>query len=139
MALEIEFERPYQRNEHESLQNTIIKYVRYNIKSMYPERIIHSMIDEHVKKFVPYSDECEYQSVYRSKDEYKPWGVATISHPPLKRNHNKIRKFEKDGYKFDELNKLGKKHIILLRNSIPFFIRVIYHNLILKLSITIGR
>ena len=38
MVSEIEYERPYQRNEHESFQNIIIKYVRCNIKSMYPEK-----------------------------------------------------------------------------------------------------
>ena len=59
MALEKENERPYQRNGSESLQNTIMKYVRYIIKSMYPEIIIHSLIDENVKKFVPYSGESE--------------------------------------------------------------------------------
>ena len=38
MSLEVEYERRYQRNEPESLQNFIIKYVHYNIKSMYPEK-----------------------------------------------------------------------------------------------------
>ena len=38
MALEVEYERLYQRNEPESLQNIIRKYIRYNIKSMYPEK-----------------------------------------------------------------------------------------------------
>ena len=50
MSLEIEYERPHQRNEPKSLQNFIIKLVHYNIKSMYPEKIIHSMINDHVKK-----------------------------------------------------------------------------------------
>ena len=49
------------------------------------KRIIHPMIDEHGKKFVPYSGECEYQTNCRSKDKDKPWGVATIYHPPLKK------------------------------------------------------
>ena len=31
MSLEIEYERLYQMNEPESLQNIIIKYVRYKI------------------------------------------------------------------------------------------------------------
>ena len=39
MSLAIEYERPYRRNELESLQKIVIKYVRYNIKSMYPEKI----------------------------------------------------------------------------------------------------
>ena len=34
---------------------------------MYPEKIIHSMIEKHVKKFVPYSGDCGYQLDYRSK------------------------------------------------------------------------
>ena len=50
MVLEIEYERPYQTNKPESLQNIIIKYVRHIFKSMYPERKILSTIDEHVKK-----------------------------------------------------------------------------------------
>ena len=37
MFLEIKYEGTYQRNESESLQKIIIKYVRCNIKSMYPE------------------------------------------------------------------------------------------------------
>ena len=45
MALQIEYGRLYQRNEPESLQKYIIKYARFNIKSMYPEKIIPSMID----------------------------------------------------------------------------------------------
>ena len=45
------------------------------------------MIEEHVKLFVPCSGECEYQLDYRSKDKDKPWGVATIYHPPLIKNH----------------------------------------------------
>ena len=35
MFLEIEYERPYQVKELESLQIIIIKIVRYNIKSTY--------------------------------------------------------------------------------------------------------
>ena len=41
------------------------------------------MIEEHVKNFVPGSGECEHQKDYRSKGIDKPWGVATIYHPPL--------------------------------------------------------
>ena len=37
MVLEIEYERPHQRNEPEVLQNTIINYLRYNFKSINPE------------------------------------------------------------------------------------------------------
>ena len=53
MSLEIEYERPYQVNEHESLQNIILKFVRYKFKWMYPIEIIHFIIHEYVKKFVP--------------------------------------------------------------------------------------
>ena len=38
MSLEIEYIRPTQINESDSLQNIIIKYVLYNIKSMHPEK-----------------------------------------------------------------------------------------------------
>ena len=38
MSLEIENEKPYQRNYPESLRNNIIIYVRYNNKSLYPEK-----------------------------------------------------------------------------------------------------
>ena len=60
MSSETKYERPYHRNEPESLQNIIIKCVRYNMTSMYPEKLIPSMIDEHIKKFVPCSCECVY-------------------------------------------------------------------------------
>ena len=89
MVSEKEYGRPYQRNEPESLQNIIIKNNRYNLKSMYHEKTIHSMIDEHVKRLSPCSGECEYQLDYRSKEKDKPWGVATIYHPPLNINHEK--------------------------------------------------
>ena len=36
----MEYKRPYQRNETESLQKKTINYARYNIKSMYPEKKI---------------------------------------------------------------------------------------------------
>ena len=89
MSLEVEYEWTYQRNEPENLQNIVIKYVRYNNKSMYPEKKIHSMIDEHVKKIVPYSGECECQLDYRFKDKDKPLGVATLYRPLLNKNHTK--------------------------------------------------
>ena len=117
MNLEIEYERPYQRNEPESSQIIILKYVRYNIKSMYPEKIIHSMINDHVKKFVPYTGECEYQLDYRSKNKDKPLGVATIYHPPLIKNLKKSKEVEKVGYKFYKIDKLT----LMTYNSIEKF------------------
>ena len=89
MTLQVEYERPHQRNEPESLQTNIINCVRYIIKSMYPEKIIRSMIDEHVKKFVPYSGECEYKLDYRNIDKNQPCGVATIYLPPENTNNKK--------------------------------------------------
>ena len=82
MALQKEYDRPHQRNEPESLQNIFIKYVRYNIKSMYPEKIFHSILEEHVEKFVPYSGECEYRVDYGNTDKNRPSGVASIYLPP---------------------------------------------------------
>ena len=49
MSLRIENERVYQRIEPESVQNIIKKFVRYNNKSMYPEEIITSILDKHIK------------------------------------------------------------------------------------------
>ena len=63
------------------------------------KKINHSVIDVHVKKFVPYSGECEYQLDYRSKDKVKPWGVATFYHPLLIKNHKKMKDLEKNGHK----------------------------------------
>ena len=57
MVLEIEYERLFQRNEPESLQKFIIKFVRYNIKSTYPAKIIYSILDKYIKKFVTYTGE----------------------------------------------------------------------------------
>ena len=105
MRLEVEYERLYQRNEPESLQNIIIKYVRYNIKSMYPGKKFHSILEEHLKKFLPYSGECEYQLDFRSEDKDKPWGVATIYRPIFIRNHKKTKEIQKDGYKFYKIDK----------------------------------
>ena len=88
MSLEIDYIRPYQRIEPGSLQNSILKNVPYNIKSIYLDKITQSMISERVEKIVPYSGECECQLDYRSKGKDKPW-VATIYHPPLSKNHKK--------------------------------------------------
>ena len=52
---------------------------------MYPEKLIDSILEEHVKKFV----QSEYRLDCRSKDKAKPWGVATIFLDPLVKNHKK--------------------------------------------------
>ena len=59
--------------------------------------MIKSLVDGHVKKFVAYGGECEYQIDYRSKDKSREWGVATLYGPPLIKNHKKIKNSEKDG------------------------------------------
>ena len=41
---ENKYERPYQKNEPESLQNIILKGYFYNIKSMYPEKLIRTIL-----------------------------------------------------------------------------------------------
>ena len=122
MTLQVEYERPHQRNEPENLQKIIIKYVRYNIKSMYPEKIFRSMIDEHVKKFVPYSGECEKKLDYRNIDKNQPCGVATIYLPPEIKNHKKIKELEKDGYKFHKHDKIRLITYISIKkfNPIPY-------------------
>ena len=65
---------------------------------MYPEKIIDSILEEHVKKFVPYSGECEYRLDDKNTDKNKPWGVASIYLSPESENHKAIKKSEKDGY-----------------------------------------
>ena len=50
MSLEVEYERPYQRNEPESLQNIILKGYFYNIRSMYPEKLIRTILLKHNEK-----------------------------------------------------------------------------------------
>ena len=91
---------------------------------MYPQKIFDSILDEYSKVFVRYTAECEYQLDFRSKDKDKPLGVATINHPTQVRNRNKIRKLEKDGYKFYKIDKLTIKNITLSGNLIQFFIKI---------------
>ena len=52
MTLEVEYERPYQRNEPESLQNIILKGYFCNIRAMYPEKLITRILLKHKKLFV---------------------------------------------------------------------------------------
>ena len=102
MSLEIEYERPYQRNEPESLQKCILKYDRYNIKSMYPEKINSSILDKYAKFFVPYTADCEYQLDFRCKEKDKPWRVTTTYHQTQDKNHKKsknLRKMDIDSMK----------------------------------------
>ena len=73
MALEVEHERPYQRNEPESLQNIILKGYFYNIRAMYPENLIRTILLKHKEKFVRYAAECEYEIAFRIKEDNKIW------------------------------------------------------------------
>ena len=86
MSLENEYGKPYQRNEPENLQSVIIKYFRYIIKSLYPERIIGSNLDKQTKTFEAFTAECEYHLDFRPIDKNKAFGVATIYRPTQFRN-----------------------------------------------------
>ena len=90
MTLEVYYDRPYQINEPESLQNIIIKYVCYNIESRYPKKIITPILYKHAKMFIPYTSEREYQLDSRSKDKANPLGVATAYLNHLIKNHKEI-------------------------------------------------
>ena len=87
MSLEKYYDRPYQINEPESLQNIKIIYVRRNIKSMYPKNIITSILYKHMQIFIPYTSECIYELDYRCPDEV--WGIATIWLGLLIKTHKK--------------------------------------------------
>ena len=105
-----------------------LTFVRFSIKSMYPQKVFHSILDEHSKIFVRYTAECEYQLDFRSKDKDKPLGVATINSPTQVRNRNKIRKLEKDGYKFYKIDKLTRKKYNSFRKFNPIFYKNTYQN-----------
>ena len=121
MSLEIYYDRPYQINEPESLQNFIIKYVCYNIKWMYPKKLITSLLYKHIQMFIPYVSECEYRLDYRCKD--KLLGVAGIYIDPLIKPNKKIRELEKDGYKFQKIDNLTISTYNSIRKFNPIFYR----------------
>ena len=120
------YDRPYQIQEPESLQNIVIRYICYNNKWMHPKKIIATLLYKHIKMFVPYTSECEYRLDYRCKD--KPWGVATIYLDPLTKPNKKIKELEKDGYKFCKIDKLT----ISTYNSIQKFNPIFYRDHIPK-------
>ena len=92
MSLEVEYERPYQRNEPESLQNIILKGYFYNIRSMYPKKIIRKILLKHQEKFVRYVAECEYEIAFRNEKDIKIWeNNFTIYLPPQVKNHRQIK------------------------------------------------
>ena len=91
MSLQIEYERPYQRNEPESLQNIILKGYFYNIRAMYPEKVIRTIFLKHKEKFVRYAAECEYEIAFRNEQGNKiRENNFTIYLPPQVKNHRKI-------------------------------------------------
>ena len=106
MALEVEYERPYQRNEHESLQNIILKSYFYIISSMYPEKLIRTILLKHQEIFVRYAAECEYEIVLKNEQDNKIWENSfTIYLPPQVKNHRK-KVLEYNGYKFHKIDEL---------------------------------
>ena len=90
MSLEVEYERPYQRNESESLQNIILKGYFYNIRVMYPEKLIRTILLKHIEKFVRFAAECEYEIAFKNEKDNKIWeDNFSIYLPPEVKNHRK--------------------------------------------------
>ena len=67
MSLEVEYERPYQRNEPQSLQNIILRAYLNNIRYMYPEKLIRTILLKHQEKFVRYAAECVYEIALKNE------------------------------------------------------------------------
>ena len=105
MSLEVEYKRPYQRNELESLQNIILKGYFYNIRAMYPEKLIRSILLKHREKIVCYATECEYEISFRNEQDNKIWeSNFTLYLPPQVKNHRKTKELENNGYKFHRID-----------------------------------
>ena len=119
--MSLEYERPDESNEPESLQNIKINYIHRNIKSMYPKKLIISTLDKHMQIFDFLVCECVYQLDYKCKD--KCLGNATIYQNPLNTSHKRIRELEKDGYKFHKIAKLTISTYNSIRNFNPLFYR----------------
>ena len=132
MSLEVEYERPYQRNEPESLQNIILKGYFYNIRVMYPEKLIRTILLKHKGKFVRYAAECEYEIAFRNEKDDKIWeSTFTICLPPQVKNHRKIKELEYNGYKFHKIDILT----ITVYNSNKDFHPIFYKKYISKVMI----
>ena len=129
MSLEVEYERPYQRNEPASVQNFILKDYFYNIRAMYPEKIFRTILLKHKEKFVRYAAECEYEIAFRNEQDKKIWeSNFTIYLPPQIKNHRKIKELEYNGYKFHKIDILT----ITVYNSIKDFHPIFYKKFITK-------
>ena len=123
MNLEVKYEKPYQRNEPESLQNIILKGFFYNITAMCPEKLITRILLKHKEKFVRYAAECEYEIVLRNQKDNKIWeNTFTIYLPPQVKNHRKIKELEYNDYKFHKIDILT----ITVYNSIKDFHPIFY-------------
>ena len=81
--------------DSEDSQNVNIKYVRYNIKSMYPQKIISSILDEPQKTFLASSTECEHKLDFRAKD--KSLKIANTYFPSEVKNQKKSKQFPTKG------------------------------------------
>ena len=73
MALQMEYQRPYQRNEPEGLHNIIFKVYFYNIRAMYPEKLFRTISLEQKRKFIRYAAESEYEIAFRNEEDNKIW------------------------------------------------------------------
>ena len=132
--LKVEYERPYQTNEPESLQNIILKGYFYNIRSMYPAKFIRTILLKHQEKFVHYAAECEYEIAFRNEQDNEIWESNYIIFlPPQVKNHRKIKELEYNGYKFYKINVLT----ITIYNSIKDFHPKFYKKYIPKPMIVI--
>ena len=128
MSLEVEYERPYQRNEPESLENIMLKGYFYNIRSMYPEKLIRKILSKHHEKLVRYVAECKYEIAFRNEKDNKIWeNNFTIYLPPQVKSHRKIKELEYNNDKFHKIdvltitvyNSIKDLHPIFYKNHIP--------------------
>ena len=93
MSLEVEYERPYQRNEPENLQSIILKGHFFNIRAMYSEKLIRTILLKHQENFVRYASECEYDIVRRNEKDNKFWeDNYSIYLRPQVKNHKKNKR-----------------------------------------------
>ena len=129
MALQMEYQRPYQRNEPEGLHNIIFKVYFYNIKAMYPEKLVRTISLEHKENLVRYAAESEYEIASRNEENNKIWeSNVTIYLPPQIKNHRKIKELEYNVYKFFKIDILT----ITVYNSIKDFHAIFYKKQIPK-------
>ena len=126
MSLIVEYERPYHRKQDESLQNIILGGYFYNIRSMYPEKLITKIILKHKEKFVHYAAECEYDIVLRNKQNNMIYECIYL--PPQIKNHRKIKELESNDYKFYKIDTLT----ITVYNSIKDLNPIFYKKFIPK-------